>query len=331
MSFRILVTGATGFIGRALCQRLVESGFSVRAAVRDSARAETLNPAVETYVAGEIGAHTSWQNALKEVDTVVHLASGARSSGTSLIERYRAVNVAGTQSLAAAAAAQGVRRLVFMSTIKVNGEQTALGKPFTELDRPQPEDAYAQSKWEAEQMLWEQVRAKNLALTVLRPPIVYGSGVKGNLLALMNLLQRRLPLPLGSIRNQRSLIHIDNLVDAIIACIQTPVAIGKTYLVSDDEDISTPDLIRVLAAALGVPARLFPFPVALLKLGASFLGRSGEIRRLADSLQIDNSKIHSDLGWQPRVSPAEGLAETARWYLKAVNDTPQRGTEKRKS
>ncbi len=315
----ILVTGATGFVGRALCQRLVDSGFRVRAAIRNADRAKGLAPAIEPCVVGEIGAQTQWQDALREVGIVVHLASGAGAPGASLQARYREINVAGTRSLAIAAAAAGVRRLVFMSTIKVNGEQTPDNKPFTESDRPQPEDAYGQSKWEAEEFLMKQFKTGELSITILRPPIVYGPGVKGNLLALMKALHRGMPLPFASVHNHRSLIYIDNLIDAILACMDSSVAAGKTYLVSDGEDISSPDLIRALAAALGVPKRLFPFPVALLKLGATLLGKGGEIARLTGSLRVDSSRIRDELDFKPRYALAEGLARMAQGYLKAVN------------
>lgn len=315
----VLVTGATGFVGRALCQRLLESGFKVRAALRHAERANGLGPAVEPCVVGEIGAHTLWKDALREVAVVVHLASGAAARGVSLRDRYREVNVAGTQSLAAAAATSGVRRLVFMSTIKVNGEQTPEHRPFTELDTPRPEDAYAQSKWEAEIRLQEQFSTSGLSVTILRPPIVYGPGVKGNLLVLMKALHRGIPLPFASVHNSRSLICIDNLIDATLVCMNSPVAAGKTYLVSDGEDLSTPDLIRALAAGLGVPERLFPCPVALLKFAASLIGKGGEIARLTGSLRVDNSRIRDELGWKPRVFPAAGLAQMAQGHLKAVN------------
>lgn len=315
----VLVTGATGFVGRALCLRLLESGLRVRAAIRNADRAHGLAPAVELCVVGEIGAQTQWQDALREVAIVVHLASGAGAPGASPWEGFREVNVAGTRSLAVAAAAAGVSRLVFMSTIKVNGERTPDNKPFTELDRPQPEDAYGQSKWEAEQILKEHNAAGDLSITILRPPIVYGPGAKGNLLALMKALHRGMPLPFASVHNRRSMIFIDNLIDAILVCMNAPIAAGKTYLVSDGEDLSTPDLTRALAAALGVPERLFPFPVAWLKLGATLLGKGSEIARLTGSLRVDNSRIRDELGWKPRCSPAEGLARMVRGHLKAVN------------
>ncbi len=320
MSSSILVTGAGGFVGTALCQGLADAGHSVRRALRKSALPSP-EPRMQSVAIGDMGPDTDWQAALSGVACVVHLAARTHvlhETAADPLAEYRHINVFASEHLARAAAAAGVRRFVFLSSIKVNGEFTR-EHPFTEQDTPQPQDAYGLSKREAEQTLHEVAAATGLELVVLRPPLVYGPGVKGNLPALMNLLQRRLPLPLGSVRNQRSLIHIDNLVDAIIACIQAPVAIGKTYLVSDGEDISTPEMIRLLAAALGVPARLFPFPVALLKLGATLFGKGGEIRRLTDSLQVDSTRIRRELGWQPRFSPAQGLKETAGWYQRAVD------------
>lgn len=295
----------------------------MRAAVRDLSRAESLPRAVERFEIGEIGARTDWQAALRGAAAVAHLASGVgpqSDPNRSLLERYREVNVAGTRSLVMAAAENGVQRLLFVSSIKVNGEQTTENKPFTEIDRPRPEDAYAQSKWETEQMLWEQARANGIALTVLRPPVVYGPGVKGNFLALMTALQRGLPLPLGSVRNRRSLIYLGNLVDAVVSAMAAPGAAGKTYLVSDGEDVSTPELIRALAAALGVRSRLLPCPPRLLELGATLLGKTDHMRRLTGSLQIDSSKIRSELGWKPPCSLAHGLEATARWYRQVMGE-----------
>ncbi len=325
----VLITGANGFIGQALCSVLSARDERIRRAVReqDSRRDST---GEESVVVGSIDGHTDWAAALRGVDTVVHLAARAhlvRESGSDLLSTYREVNTEGTRRLAEMASKAGVKRFVFLSSVKVNGERTS-GRPFTENDIPQPEDAYGISKWEAEQALLNVAHATGMEAMILRPPLVYGPGVKGNFLRLMRLVAHGAPLPLASVANRRSLIHVDNLVDAIIACLNSTAVPGNTYLVSDGEDVSTPDLIRLLAQALGVPARLFPFPVALLKLGAAMLGKRGEIARLADSLQIHSSKIRNALGWRPRVSLAEGLSETARWYLKAVSGTPQRDIEK---
>jgi nucleoside-diphosphate-sugar epimerase len=318
----ILITGATGFIGHPLVHQLAAAGFRVRAAMRNLNQSRRFDSAIELCSVGNINSKTPWHKAVRNVGVVVHLASGVDQSDArniSLLEQYRAVNVAGTQALIAAAATDGVKRFVYVSTIKVNGEQTAIDAPYIETDRPCPEDAYAQSKWEAEQLLHEQCKVHGLMLTILRPPIVYGPGVKGNFLALMKALQRGVPLPLGSIENRRSMIYLGNLLDAIKACINSQAPVGNTYLVSDGEDLSTPGLIRQVAAALGVRPRLLPCPPALLALGANLLGRAETWRRLGGSLQVDSSKICRKLGWHPPFSVVQGLEETGRWYLKAVS------------
>lgn len=231
------------------------------------------------------------------------------------LAEYRRINVEGTKRLARASVKANAGRFVYLSSVKVNGESTTGRVPFTETAVPAPEDAYGISKWEAEQVLSTIAAETGLEVVVLRAPLVYGPGVRGNFLSLMNALRRGLPLPLASIDNRRSLVYLGNLVDAIVACIESPAAAGRTYLVSDGEDVSTPELIRRLAAALRVPARLLPCPPALLALGSRIAGRSDAWRRLGGSLQVDSSRIRAELGWQPRYSMQLGLEETARWYL----------------
>lgn len=311
----VLITGAKGFVGQALCAALSAQGKRIKCVVRDPDPRYDL-PGTESLTVGPIDGRTDWLPAMRDINTVIHLAARTHrihEAGNALLSLYREVNTEGTRRLAEMASKAGVKRFVFLSSVKVNGERTS-GRPFTENDVPQPEDAYGISKWEAEQALLNVAHATGMEAMILRPPLVYGPGVKGNFLCLMRLVAHGAPLPLASVANRRSLIHVDNLVDAIIACLNSTAVPGNTYLVSDGEDVSTPDLIRLLAETLGVPARLFPFPVALLKLGAAMLGKRGEIARLTDSLQIDNSKIRNALGWRPRVSLAEGLSETARWY-----------------
>ena len=325
----VLITGAKGFVGQALCAALSAGGKRIRCVVREPDPRHDV-PGTEFLAVGPIDGRTDWAPAIRDINTVIHLAARTHrvhEAGNDLLSLYREVNTEGTRRLAEMAAKAGVKRFVFLSSVKVSGERTS-DRPFTENDMPQPEDAYGISKWEAEQALLNVAHATGMEAMILRPPLVYGPGVKGNFLRLMRLVAHGAPLPLASVANRRSLLYIDNLVDAIIACLNSTAAPGNTYLVSDGEDASTPDLIRLLAETLGVPARLFPFPVALLKLGAAMLGKRREIARLTDSLQIDNSKIRNALGWRPRVSLAEGLSETARWYLKAVSGTPQRDIEK---
>jgi nucleoside-diphosphate-sugar epimerase len=271
---------------------------------------------------GDIGPGTDWGAALDGVECILHLASPSdtqRGSPADSLAEFRRVNVAGSRRLAEQAAASGARRLVFMSTIKVNGERTAQ-RAFTENDAPGPEDAYGISKQEAEHALRDVAQKTGLEIIVLRPPLVYGPGVKGNFLRLMNLVARGVPLPLGAIANRRSLIYAGNLADAIIKALGAPQAAGRTYLVSDGEDVSTPDLVRALAQSLGVKPRLVPLPLAALRIAAALAGRRAEFARLAGSLQVDSSRIRRELDWRPRFTLAQGLAETALWYRNAVQD-----------
>jgi nucleoside-diphosphate-sugar epimerase len=310
---RILVTGASGFIGRALVAHWKSTGIFIRAAVR---RPTTSTAANETVLTGNIDRHTDWKAATVGITTIIHLAARAHALGeasANALPKFRAVNVEGVEHLAHAAATTGVRRVVLLSSVKVNGEHTGL-HPFIESDMPQPEDAYGISKWEAEQALARVAKETGMEFVVLRAPLVYGPGVKGNFLHLMRWIARGTPLPFASVANRRSLIYVGNLVDAITACIEAPAAAGKTYLVGDREDVSTPHLIRALAAALGVQARLFPCPAALLRLGAGMLDKSAEIARLTGSLQVDSARIRNELGWRPRFTLPEGLEQTARWY-----------------
>jgi nucleoside-diphosphate-sugar epimerase len=292
---------------------LIGRGFAARRAVR---RAEAVVTPGADVVVGEIGPTTDWRQALQDVDAVIHLAARAhvmRDAAVDPLADYRRVNVLGTRGLARAAADAGVRRMIFLSSIKVNGEKTA-GKPYSEQDPPRPQDAYGVSKWEAEQMLRAIAADSHMEAVVLRPPLLYGPGVKGNFLGLMRVIDRGLPLPLASIHNRRSLLYIGSLIDAIMLCLNNPMAAGKTYLLADSEDVSTPALIRGIASALGKPARLLPFPPALLKFAGALAGKTESVSRLLGSLQIDASSIRRELDWQPCADMARGLAETARWY-----------------
>lgn len=311
------MTGANGFVGAALCAALTERGYRVRGAVRTAERASNCGASLAECIAvGDIGTATDWQAACAAVDCVVHLAARTHvlhDAGAESLAEYRRINVEGTRRLAQEAARAGVKRLVFLSSVKVNGESTG-EQPFTENNPPRPEDAYGISKWEAEQALWRVAEGAGIQAVVLRPPLVYGPGVKGNLLQLARAVAHGWPLPLASIRNQRSLVSLGNLVDAIAAGIESPAAAGNTYLVSDGEDLSTPELVRALARALGVSPVLVPFPPLLLRFGGALLGKSAAVSRLTGSLQIDSSKIRRELGWQARHPLAEGMALMAQWY-----------------
>jgi nucleoside-diphosphate-sugar epimerase len=269
----------------------------------------------DAVAVGDIGPDTDRRAARAGVRCVVHLAARAHvmsESASDPLAEYRRANVEATLRLARQAAAAGVRRLVFMSSIKVNGE--ASERPYTEADAPRPEDAYGISKWETEQALAALAAATGLEVVVLRPPLVYGPGVKGNFLRLMRLVARGTPLPLASIANRRSLVYVGNLADAVIAALDAPHAAGRTYLAADGEDVSTPGLIRAIADALGTRARLLPCPATLLTLGAALTGRRAEAERLTGSLQVDATRLTRELGWRPRTTLAQGLAETAAWY-----------------
>lgn len=307
----VLVTGANGFIGRVLCETLVAAGRTVRKAVRAPV------PGLPDAVAvGDIGARSDWHAALAGVSHVVHLAARThvlRETAADPIAEYRRINVHATEQLARSAADCGVRRLLFLSSVKVNGERTG-ERAFTEGDAPRPEDAYGVSKWEAEQALARIAAETGLEVVVLRPPLVYGPGVEGNFLRLMNLVARGVPLPLGAIANRRSLVFVGNLADAIVKALPTPRAAGRTYLLNDGEDVSTPELVRLLAQSLRVKPRLLPVPLAALRFAATLAGRRDELARLAGSLQADSSRIRRELGWEPRYTLAQGLEETARWY-----------------
>ena len=307
----LLVTGANGFVGRALCDALAASGRSFRRSVR------VPDPGVPgTIAVGDIGPATDWNAALDGVRCVIHLAARShvlREAAPDALAAYRRINVQGSAALAQQAARAGVRRIVYMSSIKVNGEAAA--KPFTEDDSPRPEDPYGMSKREAEEALARVAAESGLELAVLRPPLVYGPRVKGNFLRLLDWVARGAPLPLASIDNRRSLIHVGNLADAAIKAADAPQAAGQTYLVADGEDVSTPDLVRALARALGVRARLLPCPPGLLRFGAALAGRQDEISRLAGSLRVDSARIRRELQWRPPFTLMQGLAQTAQWYL----------------
>lgn len=227
---------------------------------------------------------------------------------------FRRVNREWTERLARLAAEEGVQRFIFLSSIKVNGEESKT--PFTEQDLPHPRDPYGISKWEAEQALAAVSAEMGLETVVIRSPLVYGPGVGGNFLSLLKLIRSGLPLPLGLVGNRRSLIYRENLVDSLIACVREPRAVGQTYLVSDGEDLSTPDLIRRIARVMGRSVRLWPVPVLLLRWGGSLLGQRGAVERLTGSLQIDSFKIRRELGWSPPWSVDDGIEETVAWFLK---------------
>ena len=313
----ILVTGATGFVGWALVQRLLAENESQCVAVAVRRHVQRWPERVLPRVTGDLEPASDWSVALGGISAVVHCAARVHvmvdTAANSLAE-FRRVNVLGTLNLARQAASAGVRRFVFVSSIKVNGESTQLGSPFTTDDTPTPLDAYGVSKMEAEQGLLEIARQTGMEVVIIRPPLVYGPGVKANFAAMMRSLKRGVYLPLGAIHNQRSLVALDNLVDLIVTCLSHPTLANQTFLVSDGEDVSTTQLLRRMGQALGCPARLVPVPASVLKLAAALVGKRDVAQRLCWSLQVDIEKTRKLLGWTPPLTLDQGLRKAAEGF-----------------
>ncbi len=311
---KMLITGASGFVGRPLCTELLRRGHEVVSAVR-AAGAE--HSGARQIITGSIDGGTDWSAALCHVEVLIHLAARVhvmQDTSADPLAEFRRVNVQGTENLARQAAHAGAKRLVYVSSIKVNGEATSAGQPYSERDTPAPQDPYGQSKWEAERALLQVAHETGLEVVIVRPPLVYGAGVKGNFERMMQAVASGIPLPFASVHNRRDLVYVGNLVDALIACATHPAAAGQTYLVSDGEPVSTPGLLRHLAGAMGVPARLLPLPPALLRLAGKLAGKPEQIERLLGSLQVDSGKIRRELNWHPPYSLQQGVQATADWY-----------------
>jgi nucleoside-diphosphate-sugar epimerase len=306
-STSILVTGASGFVGQAVCYQAALKGFTVCASVRNL-QAAPVN--VHSVVRAELTSETDWTHMLCGVEVLVHCAARVHvmhETAFDVLSAFRKVNVDATLNLARQAAAAGIKRFIFISSVKVNGEFTEPEHPFTEDDAADPQDAYGKSKLEAELGLRLIAADTGMEVVIIRPPLVYGPGVKANFAVLVRTVKHGLPLPLGAVQNQRSLVALDNLVDFIILCIYHPDAANQTFLVSDGHDISTTELVRCIAKVAMVPARLLPVPRwALLAIG-SFFGKYETVQRLCGNLQVDISKARSLLGWVPRVTLDEGL------------------------
>lgn len=302
---KIAVSGATGFVGQALCSHLLAHDHAVVPVVRHA------SGLAGEVIVGNIDGATDWQPALSGCDAVVHLAARVHvmdDTTQNPLALYRATNTYATLNLARQAAQAGVKRFVFISTIKVNGE--GRDTPYRETDVPAPEDAYAISKWEAEQGLRQIAADTGLEVVILRPPLVYGPRVKANFQRLIHIVNRGWPLPLGAIRNRRSLLYLGNFVDAIRLCVEHPAAAGQTYLLDDGQVVSTPELIRAVARAMGRPSRLLVVPVSLLRFAGKLLGKRAAVDRLTGSLYVDSSAIRSRLGWVPPFSMEAGLSAT---------------------
>ena len=357
---KLLITGASGFVGRAMSVQAVKCGMQVRGTILAHETAQLINPGFEAVVVEPLGPSANWEHAVTDIDTVVHLAARVhvmKEHATDPLKEFRAINTEGTLQLAKQAAAAGVKRFVFMSTIGVNGDNSG-DKPYMESDQPHPHNPYSVSKYEAELALQRISLETGMEVVIIRAPLVYGPGNPGNFLSLLRIVNKSsfkfwvlsfelkggIPLPFASICNSRSLIYVGNLVDALATCATHPEAAGNTYLVSDGEDVTTPELLRRVAHSLEVPVRLLPFPVSLMKFVAKLLDSfefwvlsfglfgskaekptqnsklktknrfSGAVNRLTGSLTVDCSKIRRELGWVPPFTMEEGLGETGGWF-----------------
>ena len=320
MKHRVFLTGASGFVGSAVLRRLLAEGMPTVATLRGNS--PSLPAAVQAVRFESFEEASQWGEALRGCDTVIHCAARVHvmnDTEADPLAAFRRVNVHGTLNLARQAVAAGVKRFIFVSSIKVNGEGTAPGQPYTADDRPQPQDPYGISKMEAEAELQALAKASGLEVVIIRPVLVYGPGVKANFEAMMRWLNKGVPLPFGAIDNRRSLVALDNLVDLIVTCVDHPAAANQVFLVSDGEDLSTTALLRRMGQALGVPPRLLPIPAWVLSGGASLLGRTALSKRLCGSLQVDIEKTRRVLSWQPPVSVDAALRATAQHFQELSN------------
>src|SRR5690554_2837017 len=306
---RVLLTGATGFVGKSLAGALaLEPGVDLTCVVRRSSS----DSAGRVVVTGELDGRTDWLEALDGQQVIIHSAARAhimKDEVADPLAEYRRVNVDGTLNLARQAANAGVKRFIFLSSIKVNGEHTCPGKPFTENNEPDPQDAYGVSKREAEDGLMSLARESDMEVVIIRPVLVYGPGVKGNFATLNKLVSKGVPLPLGAVKNRRSFVALGNLVDLVTTCLDHPAAANQVFLAGDGRDMSTPELLQEVAAAMGKSARLVPVPEGLLMFGATLLGKKAVAQRVLGSLQVDISKARNLLGWSPPLTPQEGLQQ----------------------
>lgn len=310
MSIRVLVTGASGFVGSALLRHLATQEVDLVVAARSG---YTPSCSECVFDVGDINAETDWSTAIHDVDVVVHVAGLAhleQRASADALAAFRSVNFDGTLNLARQAVAAGVRRLIFISSIGVNGYQG--GRSLTADDSPAPVDFYAQSKWEAEQALMLLVKESALEVVIIRPPLVYGTGAPGNFGKLVRAVSRGIPLPLGAVKNRRTLVALENLVDLIRVCITHPDAANQVFLAGDAEDISTTELLKCVAKALNKPALLLPVPVGMMAFGAGLLGKRDRIEKICGDLQVDITKTRQVLGWNPPVSVRVALCRIGK-------------------
>lgn len=315
---KLLVTGSNGFVGHHLCPKLLEHGYFLNKALRTPS--QEMNSFQKRYISvGSINKNTDWSDALDGCDAVIHLAARVHvmnETSQAPLAAFREVNVNGTVELAQQAADAGIKRFIFVSTAKVNGEWTNGRRPFAPGDAPDPQDFYSISKMEAEQGLQEIARTTGMAVVIVRPPLVYGPHVKANFAAMIRWLSQGIPLPLGAVTdNRRSLVSLDNLADFLITCLEHPEAANHTFMVSDGEDLSTTALLQRLGKAMGTAPLLLPIPPVILEAGATLLGKGDMAQRLLNSLEVDISKNAALLGWQPPFSVDEGLEKTAKTFF----------------
>lgn len=317
----ILITGANGFVGKVVCDRIALKYpifTSIYAVCRKPDLIDAFHPSIKPIISSSLDDLAANTELLSKIDCIIHLAARVhqmKDQASDPLAEFRAVNTTTTCNLAKAATKVGVKRFIYLSSIKVHGEETSKTSPYTESDQLFPQDPYGLSKWEAENQLMQLASQSELEVVILRPPLVYGPKVKANFFQMIRTIEKGIPLPLGAIRNQRSLVYVENLADAIINAAIHPAAANQIFLVSDGEDISTPNLIRKIAKALHCSPRLLPIPVFWLKLMGKLTGKSAPVSRLTGSLTVNSLKIRKTLNWTPPYTLDQGLQATADWYL----------------